>query len=119
LHNRALIISSFAEHRAESLFGKRRRTYFRPMKTRAMNDVENRLAKLEQRRQRLDARLTGMRARASMADAKRENRRRLVAGGVVLSALDSRDDVWSLVARVFLDKALKHPDERALFQLDL
>jgi septal ring factor EnvC (AmiA/AmiB activator) len=88
------------------------------MKTQAMNDVENRITKLEQRRQRLDARLTGMRARASIADTKRQNRRRLVAGSVVLSALDSGDEVWSLVARVLLDKALKHPSERALFQLD-
>jgi type II secretory pathway component PulJ len=82
------------------------------------SDTTARVAELERRRQQLDARLARMRAREALADKKRDDRRRFVAGGVLLSALEEGDGSWGLVARVLLDRRLTRPSDRALFGLD-
>jgi hypothetical protein len=81
-------------------------------------DANVRIAELEWRRKQLDTRLARMKAAAALKDEKRENRRRFVAGGVLLSLLNGNDETWSTVAGVLLDRNLKRPTERKLFGLD-
>ncbi len=81
-------------------------------------DATARIAELECRRNQLDARLGRLRAAKGANDKKRENRRRFVAGGVLLSLLDGDDETWRNVASVLLDRNLRRPQERSLFGLD-
>lgn len=81
-------------------------------------DATARIAELECRRHQLDARLARLRAAEGANDKKWENRRRFVAGGVLLSLLDGDDETWRAVASALLDRTLKRPHERGLFGLD-
>jgi type II secretory pathway component PulJ len=81
-------------------------------------DATTRIIELERRRDQLEARLARTKAVAAINDKKRENRRRFLAGSVLLSLLDGNDETWSIVAGVLLDRTLKRPSERGLFGLD-
>jgi hypothetical protein len=81
-------------------------------------DATARIVELERRRSQLGARLARKKAVAAINDKKRENRRRFLAGGVLLSLLDGNDETWRIVAGILLDRTLKQPHERDLFGLE-
>lgn len=73
--------------------------------------------KTEREMQQFSARLERHQAREAAKAQKRANRRRLVAGGVLLALFD-RADIMRTVAFCLLDRGLSDPAERALFDLD-
>lgn len=75
------------------------------------------LAKIEREMRQFSARLERHQMREAAKRQKRANRRRLVAGSVLLALLDRRD-IMRTVALSLLDCGIDDPVERALFDLD-
>jgi hypothetical protein len=78
-----------------------------------LTEAERRLAQLKARQERLDARLRYL---SSSRSRKDDTRRKILAGAILLSKVES-GDFDSRTFRRWLDKALTRKDDRELFGL--
>jgi uncharacterized protein (DUF3084 family) len=81
-----------------------------------MKDADDKLKKLELKRASLEAEIKRLRAAASATERKRDTRRKLLVGAVVLGAVD-RGETPRAPWMAMLDKHLVRPHDRALFDL--
>ena len=81
-----------------------------------MKDADDKLKKLELKRASLEAEIKRLRAAASATERKRDTRRKLLVGAVVLGAVD-RGETPRAPLMAMLDKHLVRPHDRALFDL--
>jgi len=81
-----------------------------------MGTIEERIAALEARLEQLKARKRQIEARKRSIEAKRDTRRKILVGAVILAKVERgeypRDKLLAL-----LDASLTRPDDRALFDL--
>jgi hypothetical protein len=84
-----------------------------PTDTNELAEAERRLAQLKARQERLDARLAYL---ASSRARKDETRRKILAGAILLSKVES-GDFDSRTFKRWLDKALTRKDDREMFGL--
>lgn len=79
-------------------------------------DANERIRKLEEQRQRIDARIAAIRARAQTQARKDDTRRKVLAGSVVLKAV-REGTLGAQVLRDLLDRYLEADRDRRLFDL--
>ena len=77
---------------------------------------EERRRKLKEQQARLNAELQRLDARARQADRKRDTRRKFLAGALVLEMI-ARGELSEAEVMAALDRFLKQPRDRALFDL--
>ena len=77
---------------------------------------EERVKKLEEKRARLTAHLQRVEARARIAARKRETRRQFLTGRMVLDQVE-RGELAEQEFKAQMDRYLKHPRDRAVFNL--
>lgn len=77
---------------------------------------EERRAKLKEKQARIKAELQRLDARERQAERKRETRRKILAGAMVLDRVDRGELAEKLFLRD-MDRFLERPHERALFDL--
>jgi hypothetical protein len=84
----------------------------------AMATREDKLKKLEERKNQLKAQIQKLRAKESTEDRKRDTRRKIVLGAVLLEMVKSGD--WSEEKlHNLLERKLTRPRDRELFGLTL
>ena len=81
-----------------------------------MKDPDDKLKKLEEKRATLEAAIKRLRAAASATERKRDTRRKLLVGAVVLGAAD-RGEMPRAALTALLDRNLVRPHDRELFAL--
>lgn len=79
-----------------------------------ISQLEDRLAELKVRQQRIEARKLALQVRR---DRKAETRRKILVGGVVLDRV-AAGQISESELRAWLDPALSRSADRALFALD-
>ena len=77
---------------------------------------QERLRKIEEKQARLKAEAQRVKARAREAERKRETRRKILAGAMVLDRV-ARGDLPEKLFLSDMDDFLERPHERALFEL--
>ncbi len=75
---------------------------------------EDRLKQLQQRRDQLNAQLAALEARNRQADKKRDDRRKILLGALVLADLQQRPELRAYL-RERLPNFLTRPEDRKLF----
>ena len=81
-----------------------------------MKDPDDKLKKLEEKRARVEAEIRRLRAAASATERKRDTRRKLLVGAVVLAAAD-RGEMPRAPLMALLDRNLVRSHDRELFDL--
>ena len=77
---------------------------------------EERMRKLEEQRARINAEIQRVKAREHQAERKRETRRKILAGAMVLDRV-ARGEISEKLFLGDMDRFLERPQERALFDL--
>lgn len=75
---------------------------------------EDRFKRLQQRRDQLNAQLAALEARSRQAEKKREDRRKILLGALVLADLPERPELRTYLAER-LPGFLTRPEDRKLF----
>lgn len=81
--------------------------------------MSDKLKKLEARRDKIAAEIQKIRGREAAAERKADTRRKIIAGGLVLSMLSKGEVVDKNGLLAALDKSLTRPQDRSLFDLPL
>ena len=76
----------------------------------------DRLRKLEEQRARINAEIQRVRSRESQEERKRETRRKILAGAMVLDRV-ARKDLSEKLFKADMDRFLERDQDRALFGL--
>ena len=76
----------------------------------------DRLRKLEEQRARINAEIQRVRSRESQEERKRETRRKILAGAMVLDRV-ARGDLSEKLFKADMDRFLDRDQDRALFGL--
>ena len=76
----------------------------------------DRLRKLEEQRARINAEIQRVRSRESLEERKRETRRKILAGAMVLDRV-ARKDLSEKLFKADMDRFLERDQDRALFGL--
>ena len=76
----------------------------------------DRLRKLEEQRARINAEIQRVRSRESLEERKRETRRKILAGAMVLDRV-ARGDLSEKLFKADMDRFLERDQDRALFGL--
>lgn len=76
----------------------------------------DRLRKLEEQRARINAEIQRVRSRESLEERKRETRRKILAGAMVLDRV-ARKDLSEKLFKADMDLFLERDQDRALFGL--
>ena len=77
---------------------------------------EDRIRQLEERRARINAEIQRVRSRESQEERKRETRRKILAGAMVLDRV-ARKDLSEKLFKADMDRFLERDQDRALFGL--
>ena len=77
---------------------------------------EDRIRQLEEQRARINAEIQRVRSRESQEARKRETRRRILAGAMVLDRV-ARKDLSEKLFKADMDRFLERDQDRALFGL--
>ena len=77
---------------------------------------EDRMRKLEEQRARINAEIQRVRSRESQEERKRETRRKILAGAMVLDRV-ARKDLSEKLFKADMDHFLEREQDRALFGL--
>ena len=77
---------------------------------------EDRMRKLEEQRARINAEIQRVRSRESQEERKRETRRKILAGAMVLDRV-ARKDLSEKLFKADMDRFLERDQDRALFDL--
>ena len=77
---------------------------------------QDRMRKLEEQRARINAEIQRVKGREQQAERKRETRRKILAGAMVLDRL-ARGEVAEKLFRADMDRFLERDQDRALFDL--
>ena len=77
---------------------------------------EDRMRKLEEQRARINAEIQRVRSRESQEERKRETRRKILAGAMVLDRV-ARKDLSEKLFKADMDRFLERNQDRALFGL--
>ena len=77
---------------------------------------EDRIRQLEEQRARINAEIQRVRSRESQEERKRETRRKILAGAMVLDRV-ARGDLSEKLFKADLDRFLERDQDRALFEL--
>ena len=77
---------------------------------------EDRIRKLEEQRARINAEIQRVRGRESQEERKRETRRKILAGAMVLDRV-ARKDLSEKLFKADMDHFLEREQDRALFGL--
>lgn len=80
----------------------------------ARSSDQERLQKLQERRDQLNAQLAAMEAKAKQTQKKQDDRRKILLGALLLTDLDSRPELRTYVAER-LPGFLVRPEDRKLF----
>jgi hypothetical protein len=80
------------------------------------DDPNDKLAKLKQQRSRYDEKIKRLEKAEREKERKRDTRRKILAGAVVLAAVENDPDRKAWLARL-LDQELIRDDDRELFDL--
>ena len=80
------------------------------------NSNDERLAKLSAQKRQIEAQISRLNARQSAENRKRDTRRKILAGAVILRLASEQEAVKDLLNEA-LDKSLKLPRDRSLFDL--
>jgi hypothetical protein len=80
----------------------------------ARSTEQERLQKLQERRDQLNAQLAAMEARAKQTQKKQDDRRKILLGALVLADLDTRPELRNYLAER-LPGFLVRPEDRKLF----
>ena len=75
---------------------------------------QERLAKLQERRDQLNAQLSALQARAKQAQKKQDDRRKILLGSLVLADLQGRPQLKAYLAER-LPSFLTRPEDKKLF----
>lgn len=75
---------------------------------------QERLQKLQERRDQLNAQLAALEARAKQTQKKQDDRRKILLGSLVLADLDSRPELKAYLAER-LPSFLARPEDKKLF----
>ena len=76
----------------------------------------DRIRQLEERRARINAEIQRVRSRESLEERKRETRRKILAGAMVLDRV-ARKDLSEKLFKADMDRFLDRDQDRALFGL--
>ena len=76
----------------------------------------DRMRKLEEQRARINAEIQRVRGRESQEERKRETRRKILAGAMVLDRV-ARKDLSEKLFKADMDRFLEREQDRALFEL--
>ena len=76
----------------------------------------DRLRKLEEQRARINAEIQRVRSRESQEERKRETRRKILAGAMVLDRV-ARKELSEKLFKADMDRFLEREQDRALFDL--
>ena len=76
----------------------------------------DRIRQLEEQRARINAEIQRVRGRESLEERKRETRRRILAGAMVLDRV-ARGDLSEKLFKADMDRFLEREQDRALFDL--
>ena len=76
----------------------------------------DRMRKLEEQRARINAEIQRVRSRESQEERKRETRRKILAGAMVLDRV-ARKDLSEKLFKADMDRFLERDQDRALFEL--
>ena len=76
----------------------------------------DRMRKLEEQRARINAEIQRVRSRESQEERKRETRRKILAGAMVLDRV-ARGDLSEKLFKADMDRFLEREQDRALFDL--
>lgn len=76
----------------------------------------DRIRQLEERRARINAEIQRVRSRESQEERKRETRRKILAGAMVLDRV-ARKDLSEKLFKADMDRFLERDQDRALFGL--
>ena len=76
----------------------------------------DRIRKLEEQRARINAEIQRVRSRESQEERKRETRRKILAGAMVLDRV-ARGDLSEKLFKADMDRFLERDQDRALFGL--
>lgn len=79
-------------------------------------DHEERLMKLNRRLAQIEAEIARVKALASKEERKKDTRRKILVGGMVLDLVKS-GEIGEEQLKRWLDKMLSNPHDRALFDL--
>ena len=77
---------------------------------------EDRIRQLEEQRARINAEIQRVRSRESLEERKRETRRKILAGAMVLDRV-ARGDLSEKLFKADMDRFLDRDQDRALFEL--
>jgi hypothetical protein len=77
---------------------------------------EQRLETLKEKRSQIDAELTRLESKMKTESRKRDTRRKILVGAVILQEMDGRPDFEEYVTALLQDRLIK-PRDRALFNL--
>ena len=77
---------------------------------------EDRIRNLEEQRARINAEIQRVRGRESQEERKRETRRKILAGAMVLDRV-ARKDLSEKLFKADMDRFLERDQDRALFDL--
>ena len=77
---------------------------------------EDRIRQLEEQRARINAEIQRVRSRESQEERKRETRRRILAGAMVLDRV-ARKELAEKLFKADMDRFLERDQDRALFGL--
>ena len=77
---------------------------------------EDRMRKLEEQRARINAEIQRVRSRESQEERKRETRRKILAGAMVLDRV-AQGDLSEKLFKADMDRFLEREQDRALFEL--
>ena len=77
---------------------------------------EDRIRNLEEQRARINAEIQRVRSRESQEERKRETRRKILAGAMVLDRV-ARGDLSEQLFKADMDRFLDRDQDRALFEL--
>lgn len=80
----------------------------------ARSSDQERLQKLQERRDQLNAQLAAMEARAKQTQKKQDDRRKILLGALMLADLDTRPELKAYLAER-LPGFLVRPEDRKLF----
>jgi len=80
--------------------------------------VEERIKKLQERKAAIDAEIQKIKARTQKEDRKKDTRRKILIGGIIMKLVKDGVEGWSSEKlKLLLDRELTRDDDRALFDL--
>ena len=73
--------------------------------------IADRIARIQEKKDQLEARLRPLKAKAKSEERKRDTRRKIVVGGAILAAIE-KDAFLALHVRKVLTASVRRPNDR-------